>query len=340
MKNDIKPKPMAVLGGGSFGTVVANMLAENGHQVRLWLRSQAVVDEVNQQHTNHQYLPDFDLHPSLVASTDMHEVTHGTGLLFIAVPSHSFRDVALQLKSKLSTHVALVSLTKGIEAESFKRMSQVLNDVLPANPVAVVSGPNLAIEIAQKQLTATVCASEDSELSRTIQSVLGNTYFRVYSSTDVFGVELGGALKNIYAIMCGMAHTLECGSNTLGTLLTRSLAEMTRFAVATGANPLTFLGLAGVGDLLTTCLSPLSRNFRVGEALAQGKVLADIQHELGQVSEGVNTLRLVKEQADKQGIYMPLVTGMADIMFNGKSLDAVIAELMNAEQAQDVDCVV
>jgi glycerol-3-phosphate dehydrogenase (NAD(P)+) len=231
----------------------------------------------------------------------------------------------------------VISTTKGIEADGFKLMSQMLAEELPGNSLGVLSGPNLAREIAAGQLTGTVIASDNPALCETVQALLHSGNFRVYSSTDMYGVELGGALKNVYAIMAGLGAALEMGENSIGMLMTRSLAEMSRFAVNLGADPLTFLGLAGVGDLIVTCSSPLSRNYRVGFALGKGQALDDILEELGQVAEGINTLRLLKSEADRRDIYMPLVTGLYAILYERQSLEDVIGGLMLAEQPQDVE---
>jgi glycerol-3-phosphate dehydrogenase (NAD(P)+) len=330
-------KRIAVLGGGSFGTAVANMIADNEHQVCLWLRSEERADEINKERVNSLYLPDLKLNDRVSASTDLAKVVEGVDYVFMAVPSKSCRDVARKLEPLIGKDVAVISLTKGIEAESFKLMSQVIAEELPERSVAVLSGPNLAKEIAEKHLTATVVASKDEMLVSAIQQLLHSSYFRVYSSSDMYGVELGGALKNCYAIMCGMANALGTGQNTIGMLITRSLAEMSRFAVECGANPITFLGLSGVGDLIVTCMSPLSRNYRVGVALGEGKKLNDIVAELGQVAEGVNTLKLVKQRAEELNVYMPLVSSMYGILYEGLSVAEVIDKLMSGEQNTDVE---
>lgn len=330
-------KRIAVLGGGSFGTAVANMIADNEHEVCLWLRSEERVEEINLERVNSLYLPDLTLNERVSASTDLAEIVQNVDYVFMAVPSSSCRDVAKKLEPLLDDDVAIVSLTKGIEADTFELMSQVIEEALPRRSVAVLSGPNLAKEIAERHLTATVVASKDDALVADIQKLLGSSYFRVYSSSDMYGVELGGALKNCYAIMCGMAAALGTGQNTIGMLITRSLAEMSRFAVELGANPMTFLGLSGVGDLIVTCMSPLSRNYRVGYALGEGKKLNDIVAELGQVAEGVNTLKLVKTRAEELGIYMPLVSGMYSILYENISVEEVIGKLMSAEQNTDVE---
>ncbi|MCK5882012.1 MAG: NAD(P)-dependent glycerol-3-phosphate dehydrogenase, partial [Sinobacterium sp.] len=247
------------------------------------------------------------------------------------------REVSQQLKTLLTPNTYVVSLTKGIESSSFKLMSQVISEELSECEVGVMSGPNLAKEIAEGHLTATVVASKSLKLTEKVQSVLGGATFRVYAGTDTYGVELAGALKNCYAIMCGMAAALGLGQNTIGMLITRSITEMSRFAVKLGADPITFMGLAGVGDLVVTCMSPLSRNYRVGFALGEGKRLDDIVADLGQVAEGVNTLKLVRDQAEKLNIYMPLVYGMYDILYQNTPIDDVIRRLMDASQSQDVE---
>jgi glycerol-3-phosphate dehydrogenase (NAD(P)+) len=328
---------VAVLGGGSFGTAIANLIAANGHDVCLWLRNEARANEINEERMNSFYLPDITLNDGVSANTELADVVSAVKVVFLAVPSSSCRDVSRQLKHLLNEDAFVVSLTKGIEAASFKLMSQVIAEELPDCPVGVMSGPNLAKEIAEGHLTATVVASQSQALTQSVQEVLGGSTFRVYAGSDTFGVELAGALKNCYAIMCGMASALGLGQNTIGMLITRSITEMSRFAVKLGADPITFMGLAGVGDLVVTCMSPLSRNYRVGFALGEGKRLDDIVAELGQVAEGVNTLKLVQEKAQQLDIYMPLVSGMFDILYHNTEISEVISRLMEGEQSQDVE---
>lgn len=332
-----KQHKVAVLGGGSFGTAIANIMADNNHEVCLWLRNVDRAQEINLHHINSAYLPDFPLNTTLTATTDLSVAVSGCDIIFVAVPSGSSREVARELAKSIEPNTILISTTKGIEPEHFKLMSQVLAEETTNARIGVLSGPNLAKEIVAKQITATVVASNDDELNATVQSLLHCGNFRVYASSDVFGVELGGALKNVYAIMAGMSAAMGIGQNTISMLLTRSLAEMSRFAVHKGADPMTFLGLAGVGDLIATCMSPLSRNYRVGYQLGEGKNLDEIIADLGQVAEGVNTLKLLKQQADDLDIYMPLVNGLYDIIYNKKSIEDVVGTLMFAEQNVDVE---
>ncbi|GGO75889.1 glycerol-3-phosphate dehydrogenase [NAD(P)+] [Marinobacterium nitratireducens] len=330
---------VAVLGGGSFGTVLANLVAEKGLPVRLWLRDQQQVASIRNSRENPKYLPGYRLADGLEADSSLERVLDGAELVFVAIPSSAFRQVVRDAKPYLRPGQMVVSTTKGIEADTFSLMSEILRDELPEALIGVLSGPNLAKEVAARQLTATVIASEDPALRDTVQKVLHTEYFRVYASTDMYGVELGGALKNIYAIAAGMSAALGMGENTRSMLMTRSLAEMSRFAVSMGANPLTFLGLAGVGDLIVTCMSPLSRNYRVGFALGEGRTLDEAVEALGEVAEGVNTLRRVKEKTDQLGIYMPLVSGLYEVVFNGLPAAAVAKMLMLNEQSSDVEFV-
>lgn len=332
-------KPVAVLGGGSFGTVIANMVAEKGLDVRLWMRNAEAAQRINETGENARYVPGYRLSPRVHATSDMQAALDGVDIVFVSVPSSAVRQVIEQARPCLNPRQMLVSTTKGIEAGSFSLMSEIVRELIPDARVGVLSGPNLAKEVARHELTGTVIASTDESLRECIQGLLHSAYFRVYASSDTFGVELGGTLKNIYAIAAGLSAAFGMGENTKSMLLTRSLAEMSRFAVSMGANPLTFLGLAGVGDLIVTCMSPLSRNYRVGYALGQGKTLAEAVEALGEVAEGVNTLRLVREKAEEIGVYMPLVSGLYEVVFNNAPVEEVARRMMLNEQNSDVEFV-
>lgn len=329
-------QPIAVLGGGSFGTAIANLLAQNGHRVLHWMRDPVQAEAIRTQRENPRYLKGVKVLDGVEPTTELPEVLSACELAFVALPSSALRQV-LQPVSGLLAGKLLVSTTKGIEAQTFKLMSEIIEEVAPKARIGVLSGPNLAKEIAAHTLTATVVASEDEELCRRVQEVLHGRTFRVYASADRFGVELGGALKNVYAIMAGMAAALGMGENTKSMLITRALAEMTRFAVHLGANPMTFLGLAGVGDLIVTCSSPKSRNYQVGFALGEGLSLQESVDRLGEVAEGVNTIKVLKAKAEELQVYMPLVAGLHAILFEGRTLDQVIQALMRAEPKTDVD---
>lgn len=328
---------VSVLGGGSFGTVIANIVAQNGYQVNFWMRNRELVDQVNTTHENAQYLPGYALHTNVVATDDIEQAVSGSRLVIVAVPSAYFRAVVRTMLPALRPDTMLVSTTKGIEAGSFLLMSQVMREEAPQAQIGVLSGPNLAGEIAQRSLTGTVIASPHEAVRERVREVLKSEYFRVYTNDDMFGVELGGSLKNIYAIIAGLASAKGMGQNTNSMLITRSLTEMARFGRELGADPMTFLGLAGVGDLIVTCSSSLSRNFRVGLALGEGKTIEQAVAGIGQVAEGVNTLKQVKEKADELGVYMPLASGLYQIVYEGKPVSQVIAALMLGEGALDVE---
>ena len=330
---------VAVLGGGSFGTVIANIMARNGYPVRLWLRKPALAAAINSRHVNDEYLPGYILDQRLTATDDLAAALAGADILFVAVPSASFRALSRTLAPLVQRETILVSLTKGIEPGGFRLMSEILHEELPHNPRAVVSGPNLASEIARGQIAGTVVASPSSAVNAIIHDLLHSDTFLVYSSHDLYGVELGGALKNVYAILAGLGNALEFGENTIGMLLTRALAEMSRFAVELGANPMTFLGLAGVGDLIVTCATPLSRNFRIGYAVGKGESLDEVLAGMDQVAEGINTLGLLKEEADRRGVHMPLVNGLYGILYEHRPVSEVFSDMMFTEQAQDVEFV-
>ena len=330
-------RSVVVLGGGSFGTAIANILADNGHDVRLCLRNEDAVTEIRETGINSRYLPGFRLNPALQPTTDLAASLNGADLVFLAVPSRAFRDALRSMKPHLSADAVLVSCTKGIWPEGFMLMSQLMRDELQTTRIGVLSGPNLAKEIAGRMLTGSVIASDNADVRETVQQALSCSYFRVYANRDMFGVELAGALKNIYAMATGMADALGLGQNTKAMLITRSLAEMGRFAEHMGGNPLTLLGLAGVGDLIVTCSSPLSRNYQMGFKVAQGASIADAERSLGQTAEGINTLRMVKHKADELGVYMPLVTGLYDILFDNQPVPAVIKRLMSGDQNSDFE---
>ena len=328
---------VAVLGGGSFGTAIANIIAQNQHKTYLWMRSFDAAEKCTKTRENAQYLPGYRLSDDLVITSDLALAISESDLVFVSIPSHSFRSVARSIKGLLRPNAIIVSTAKGIEPLGFTLMSQILEQELPEHPIGVLSGPNFAKEIIKQQQTGSVIASENERVIDCVQQTLCSATFRVYANHDRYGVELGGALKNIYAIICGMAAALGAGQNTQAMLLTRSLAEMGRFAHVMGANPMTFLGLAGVGDLILTCTSNLSRNYRVGFALGQGMPLDEVVASLGQVAEGVNTLKQVKVKADEMNVYMPLLSGLHGVLFECKSIAEVATSLMLGEQNTDVD---
>jgi glycerol-3-phosphate dehydrogenase (NAD(P)+) len=328
---------VSVIGGGSFGTVIANIVAGNGYQVNFWLRNEESAAEINETRENSRYLPGYQIHSNVHATTDLEAAVASSSVVFVAVPSAFFRIVVKKLAPVIPKDALLISTTKGIEADTFLLMSQVMQQELPEAAIGVLSGPNLAREIAQQSLTGTVIASPSETVRERVREMMRSDYFRVYTNDDMYGVELGGSLKNIYAIIAGLASAMGMGHNTNAMLVTRSLTEMARFGREMGADPMTFLGLAGVGDLIVTCSSSLSRNFRVGLALGEGKTMDEAVGELGQVAEGVNTLKQVQQKAREMNVYMPLADGLYQIVYEGKTVDQVLSALMHGEGALDVE---
>jgi glycerol-3-phosphate dehydrogenase (NAD(P)+) len=336
--NGRKPvRDVAILGGGSFGTAMAKVLGENGHRVYFWMRNESQVEEILSNHTNSRYMPGVKLKGDIRPTTNLPEAISKADIVFVAIPSKAFRAVIRDHSNDFRDGQIVISLTKGIEEDGFKLMSEILHEEIPRCRIGVLSGPNLAGEIVNRDLTATVIAAKDPEVRQAVQDLLGCEYFRVYANVDVYGVELAGALKNIYAIVAGLSAAMGMGENAKAMLITRGLAEMSRFAVSLGANPMTFMGLAGVGDLIVTCTSPKSRNYRIGFAVGEGKDLDDAVAELGQVAEGIYTLKLVKEKSAAIGIQMPLVCALYDILYDSASIKAVINGLMMAVQNSDVE---
>ncbi|MGP4713121.1 NAD(P)H-dependent glycerol-3-phosphate dehydrogenase [Psychrobacter sp. DM8] len=336
-KNPTKLR-LAFLGGGSFGTAMANLAARNGCDTTLWVRNKRTVKSMAKLQMNKQYLPGYKLDDRLKYSHDLEASVKDKDIIFLAVPSSAFRET-LQSIAPFITGQSIVSLTKGMEKDTFAMMSDIIKDVLPEVNFGVMSGPNLAVEIMKNMPSATVIASSSEPLRHAVQAALHSAFFRVFASDDVHGVELGGALKNIYAIAMGMAVAYEVGENTKAMLLTRALAEMSRFGVETGANPLTFLGLSGVGDLYATCGSELSRNFRIGNMLGRGMSIDAAVKKLGQTAEGVNTIQQVHEKASKEGIYMPITHALYAVIYEDKAALGVALHLMEAGFRSDVEFV-
>jgi len=338
LANEPAPLKIAVLGGGSFGTAMANLSSKNGCDVTLWVRDKRSVKSMQKTHINKKYLPDHKLDERLQFTHDLQAAVKGKDLIFVAVPSSAFRETLQKIAPFISAQ-AIVSLTKGMEKDTFALMSDVIADELPNVAFGVMSGPNLAKEIMNNMPSATVIASQSAALRLAVQKALHSAFFRVFASDDLIGVELGGALKNIYAIAMGMAAAYDIGENTKAMILTRALAEMSRFGVQAGANPLTFLGLSGVGDLYATCSSTLSRNYQIGNMLGRGMSLDQAIKKLGQTAEGINTIQQVNEKAMKAGIYMPITHALHDIIYEDKAPLGVALNLMEAGFRSDVEFV-
>ena len=330
------PQNVAVLGGGSFGTVLANLAASNGYNVSLWVRDSEQALRINSEGANTTYHPELKLSPNIVASDNLKEVLNDKSIIFIATPSIVFEQITVRISDYIDEKPYLVSCTKGILDEPFRPLSEVISSKLK-NTIGVLSGPNLAKEIADEKIAGTVIASPNENLINIVKSVLSSETFKIYSSNDMQGVEMAGALKNIYAVVCGMAESLKVGENAIGLILTRSMAEMSRFAVAKGANPITFLGLSGMGDLVATCMSTLSRNYQLGFNIGSGMSLSQAKDNVGQVAEGVRTLEVVLKESSKLDIKMPLVESMYNIIYNDASPKTLIDDLINNPNEIDVE---
>ena len=281
---------VAVLGGGSFGTVLANLAASNGYKVSLWVRDSEQALRINSEGANTSYHPELKLSENILASENLNEVVKDAAVVFIATPSIVFEQIVNRLSQSMEDDAYLISCTKGILDNPFRLLSEVILSRMK-NSVGVLSGPNLAKEIAENKVAGTVIASDNEELLDVVKSILSSKTFKIFSSNDIKGVELAGSLKNIYAIICGMAESLNVGENAIGLILTRSMAEMSRFSVAKGANPVTFLGLSGMGDLVATCMSNLSRNYQLGLNLGKGMTLSQAKAQVGQVAANIRELR-------------------------------------------------
>ncbi len=309
---------VGVLGGGSWGTTVAALMTRNA-EVVLWARSADTVNEINESHANERFLPGVRLPRMLKASHSIEDVVREADLIVMGIPSHAYRAVLEQVAAHIRSWVPVISLAKGLEQESNLRMSQVCEEVLPGHPPGVLTGPNLAREIAVGQAAASVIAVNDEVIVKQLQSAFNSGLFRVYTNTDVVGCELAGALKNVMAIAAGMGDGTGAGENTRSGVITRGLAELTRLGTAMGGRPETFAGLAGVGDLIATCTSKLSRNRFVGEQLGKGRSLDEIIAEMNQVAEGVKTCRVVIELADEYGVQMPIAREVYRVVYEGQT---------------------
>jgi glycerol-3-phosphate dehydrogenase (NAD(P)+) len=324
-----------VIGGGSWGTTVASLTARNTPTL-LWTRRPEVAEEIDRDHVNSQYLPGQGLDPALRATSDLARAAVDADVLVMAVPSHGFRDVLSQAAPYVRPWVPVVSLTKGLEQDTHKRMTEVVEDLLPGHPAGVLAGPNLAREIVEGYAAAAVLAMPEEGMSRALQGIFTRTVFRVYASTDVCGVEVAGAFKNVFAIAAGMAAGLGTGDNTRALVIARSLAEMTRLGVAMGGERHTFAGLAGMGDLLATCMSPLSRNRYVGEELAKGRALEEILDEMQMVAEGVKTAPVVMDLAERYGIEMPISREVHGVVSGDRTPQEAFRGLMRMQPTTEL----
>ncbi|WP_282935644.1 NAD(P)H-dependent glycerol-3-phosphate dehydrogenase [Paenibacillus sp. RC67] len=334
------PKKVSVLVAGSWGTAIASVLAENEMDVMLWTRNEQQAAEINTEHRNRRFLDDAALSPRIRATSSMEQALTGSDAVIVVAPSAAMRDVASQMRPFLNKETVLVHATKGFEASTLKRMSTVLADELPhydASKIVVLSGPSHAEEVIKQSPTTVVVASEDAAAADAAQDLLINNSFRVYTNPDVVGVEVAGALKNIIALGAGLTDGLGYGDNAKAALLTRGLAEISRLGTAMGGNPLTFAGLAGVGDLVVTCTSKHSRNWRAGYLLAQGLPLEDVLRQMGMVVEGVKTTQAAYKLSREFDVTMPIADELYAVLFEGKTPEAAVEDLMGRGRTHELE---
>ncbi|MDN4074576.1 NAD(P)H-dependent glycerol-3-phosphate dehydrogenase [Fictibacillus terranigra] len=331
---------VAVVGAGSWGTALALVLADNGHDVRIWGRRQKQIEEINSLHTNEKYLPGVSLPEELRGFTDLQEAVSGAGTILLVAPTKAIREVLGDLTAHLDQPVTIVHASKGIEPETYKRVSEIIEEEVPADKrksIVVLSGPSHAEEVSLRQPTTVTVSSSDIEEAEFVQDLFINQNFRVYTNPDIVGVELGGSLKNIIALGAGMSDGLGYGDNAKAALITRGLAEIARLGTKMGANPLTFAGLTGIGDLIVTCTSVHSRNWRAGNMLGKGEALEAVLEKMGMVVEGVRTTKAAYQLAQKENVEMPITNVLHDVLFDGKNAKEAVDELMRRSRTHEVE---
>ena len=326
---------VAAVGGGSWGTTVAHLCAHNADTV-LWARRDEVVDGISHEHVNPRYLPGFDLHPSLTASTDMEAVVDSADVVIMGVASAGFDSTLDALEPLVRQGIPIVSLAKGLDRETGRRMTELIAERFPDNPVGVLTGPNLAKEILAGQAAASVVSFDDITVAQQLQPLFATERFRVYTNPDLIGCELGGALKNVVAVAAGMADGLGAGDNTRAAVITRGLAELTRLGVSMGGKPETFGGLAGMGDLIATCISVQSRNRSVGEELGKGRRLQEIIDEMQQVAEGIKSAPVVARLGREHNVDLPICNEICAVVEEGRTAEEVYRGLLRRPQQGEV----
>jgi glycerol-3-phosphate dehydrogenase (NAD(P)+) len=318
---------LSVIGAGSWGTALANLLHSNGNDVILWDRDSDQIRAIKTEHQNKKYLPEVFLPAGIDANTDLSQATQGRDGLIIAVPSHAVRDVMEQMND-VDARTRIISVAKGIENQTLLRVSEILNERFAADNIAVLAGPSHAEEVSRGVPTLVVSASKDMATAKWVQEIFMSSVFRVYTHSDVIGVEVGGALKNIIAIAAGIIDGVGAGDNTKAALITRALAEVTRLGTRLGADSLTFAGLSGMGDLIVTCMSKYSRNRYVGEQIGRGRKLEDVLSEMVMVAEGVKTTRAAYQLANRHQVEVPIITEAYRVLFENKNPKQAVFDLM------------
>lgn len=326
---------ITVFGTGSFGTALANVLAENGHSVLMWGKNENTVDEINQSHQNKRYLKDVTLIETIKATNQLEQAVNFSDIFLIALPTKAIRNVVTEIDQHIKTKKTFIHVAKGIENETFKRVSEMIEDSVSKNHkngVGVLSGPSHAEEVVIKQPTTVAASSKDEHISKLIQDLFMNDYLRVYTNNDLIGVELGGALKNIIAVASGIVAGMGYGDNAKAALMTRGLAEISRLGEKLGADPMTFLGLGGIGDLIVTCTSTHSRNYTLGYKLGKGKTTEEALNEMNMVVEGIYTTNSVYHLAKSQNVDMPITNALYKVLFEDKPVKDSVKDLMGRDK--------
>ncbi|HQE15532.1 MAG TPA: NAD(P)H-dependent glycerol-3-phosphate dehydrogenase [Mycobacterium sp.] len=337
MTSDRREPQVVVLGGGSWGTTVASICARRGPTLQ-WVRSAATAEDINKNHRNSEYLgSEVELPETLRATNDFNEAAHCADVIVMGVPSHGFRSVLTELAKELRPWVPVVSLVKGLEQGTNMRMSQIVEEVLPGHPAGILAGPNIAKEVAEGYAAAAVLAMPDRNLAGNLAELFRTKRFRTYTTDDVVGVEIAGALKNVYAIATGMGYAMGIGENTRAMVMTRAVREMAKLGEAIGGHRDTFAGLAGMGDLIVTCTSKRSRNRHVGEQLGSGKTVQEIIASMNQVAEGVKASSVIMEFADKYGLHMPIAREVDAVVNHGSTVEQAYRGLMAEKPGHEVD---
>lgn len=322
---------LAVIGAGSWGTALAMVLADNGHEIRLWSHNESQVQEINQCHTNKKYLPEIVLPNNIFGYASLSEALVDIDIVILAVPTKAIREVLGKIRASQQIPLTIVHVSKGIEPDTLLRISEIIKQEMPQellNDIVVLSGPSHAEEVSLRHPTTVTVSSENMMAAEKIQDLFINQNFRVYTNPDIIGVEIGGALKNIIALAAGIADGLGYGDNAKAALITRGLAEIARLGTKMGANPLTFSGLTGIGDLIVTCTSVHSRNWRAGNLLGKGHTLDDVLTNMGMVVEGVRTTKAAHQLAEKYQVSMPITNALYNVLFNGNNPKAAVDSLM------------
>ena len=334
----MEKQKVAVLGPGSWGTALSQVLNDNGHEVRIWGNLEDQIDEINEKHTNTRYFKDIILDDNIKAYKNLAETLDGVDAVLFVVPTKVTRLVAKQVAAVLDHKVVVMHASKGLEPDTHERLSTILEEEIPTelrSEIVVVSGPSHAEETIVRDITLISAASKDLEVAKYVQNLFSNHYFRLYTNNDVIGVETAGALKNIIAVGAGALHGLGYGDNAKAAIIARGLTEITRLGVKMGANPLTYSGLSGVGDLIVTGTSVHSRNWRAGDALGRGEKLEDIERNMGMVIEGISTTKAAYELAQELGVYMPITKAIYSVIYQGASIDEAIKGIMSGEFRQE-----